>query len=104
MMALIPAVDGDFTIRPGEHAIMMAQKNAKFRTVPYFGTVLKARENRTVIATVILPVEDENEAESIAESLKRDIDREGNLRLSFVRNGKTYSYGFMNGTLGLMLD
>lgn len=83
---------------------MMAQKNAKFHTVPYFGTVLKAHENRTVIATVILPVEDENEAEGITESLRRDVDREGNLRLSFARNGETYSYGFKRGTFGLTLN
>ena len=62
------------------------------------------RGSRTIIATIILPVEDENEASDIAESLKRDVNREGNLRLSFAHNGKTYSYGFKKGMDGLILE
>ncbi|MBN1294771.1 MAG: heparinase II/III family protein [Candidatus Latescibacteria bacterium] len=103
-MALVPVETGKFTIRPGKHAIMMAQKNAQFRWAPYFGTVLNARENRTVMATVILPVADKDKAKSIAGSVKRETDRDGNVTISLVKDGKTYSYGFKKGVDGLVVE
>jgi hypothetical protein len=104
IMAVIPVVDGSYTIRPGKHAIMMAQRNATFRWVPYFGTVMKATKERTVIATLILPVDDDREAEGILKSAKRTEDDHGNLTLSFTKKGKTFTYIFKKGVDGLVLD
>lgn len=103
-MALIPVVNSDYTVREGKHAILMAQRNAKFRRAPYFGTVIKASKERTVIAAIILPVEKNSEAEKIVKSVKRSEDRKGNLLLSFEKGGEMYEYRFRMGSDGLVLE
>ena len=100
---LIPVVEGDIKIRQGEHRFIMDKINAKERVVPYFGTVVKAQNDKTVIGTIILPVEDENEAGEITNSVKSIFDSSGNFSLSFAKSGKTYSYEFANAKNGLIL-
>ncbi|MHB9027170.1 MAG: heparinase II/III domain-containing protein [Candidatus Latescibacterota bacterium] len=104
MMALIPVVDGGFMLRSGRHAILAADRNSSFRWVPWFGTVVSSGSQRTVIGTVILPVSGDAEAEKIMASVKRSLDRDGNLTLSFSGAGKTYSYRFKNGRDGLIFE
>jgi hypothetical protein len=103
-MALIPVVDGDFTIRPGRHACQPVNANRKFFWVPYFGTVIKAANAKTIIATIILPVEDDNEAGSIAGSVARIVDNSGNLSLSFQKGGRTYKFNYKKDKHGLVLE
>jgi hypothetical protein len=103
-MALIPVIDGEFIIRTGRHAILMAQRDAQFRWVPYFGTVVKAKNEKTLIGSIILPVDDESEAEKIVGSLKSTIDSSGNMSLVFMKAGKEYRYSYKNGRDGLVLE
>jgi hypothetical protein len=103
-MALIPVVEGAFTFRPGKHAILAVQKNASFKWVPYIGTVLKATKENTVMATVILPVNDDSEAEMIVKSVKKSFDGSGNFTLSFAKNKKTYTYKYKKGADGLVME
>ena len=103
IMALIPVADGNFTIRPGKHAYLPVRKEAAFQWIPYFGAVTEAKSENTRIATIILPVEDENEARGIAGSTRRTVDGSGNLTLSFPKNGKTYTYNFTKEKDGLVL-
>ena len=91
-MALIPVVDGEFSIRPGKHPYLPVRKEASFQWIPYFGTVVNSKKEQTVIATIILPVKDENEVRAIVDSVKRTTDSSGNLTLSFVKYGNTYKY------------
>ena len=103
IMALIPVVDGQFTVRPGKHTILMAQKNAKLRWVPYFGTVVKTQSENIIIAAIILPVKNEHEAETVVKSTRRSVDFSGSLTMSFTRDGKTYSYTYSKTHDGLVL-
>jgi len=103
-MALIPIIDGDFTFRPSRHAYQALQKQANFQWIPYNGTVVHARENRTVIAHIILPVDDESKAQKIVKSAQRTMDRFGNITLSFQKDGKTFSYRYKKEPEGLVLE
>lgn len=103
MMALIPAVNGQFTFRPGKHAYLPVQKEAKFSWIPYFGTITEAAESKTQIATIILPVENEAEAAGIATTVKRRTDDSGNLTLSFKKDGNIHTYHFLLKKDGLVL-
>ena len=103
-MALIPVVDGDYRVRPGKHAIMMAQKNAKFRWAPYFGTVISAQSGQAVIGTIILPVDNEKEAKKVAGSVKRTVDGSDGLTVSFKKDGKKFTYSLKEGDNGLILE
>jgi hypothetical protein len=57
-----------------------------------------------VIGTIILPVSGESEAETVRATVKLSPDRDGNLILSFSGAGKTYSYRFIRGRDGLVLE
>lgn len=102
-MAVIPAAEGSFEIKPGKHPYLPVRKDASFQWIPYLGTVLKADSEDTAVATIILPVEDEREAGKIADSVKRSLDNSGNLSLSFSKDGKAYRYEFTKGGDGFVL-
>ena len=103
-MALIPVVDGEFNFRPDSHPYQALFKHMGFKWIPYNGTVVHASDYRTVIAHIILPVENESEAGAIAQSAKRTIDSSGNLTLSFVKGGRSYTYKFNKVSDGLILE
>jgi hypothetical protein len=102
-MALIPVVVGDFSLRTGSHAILMAQRNASLRWVPYVGIVTRAAGERTILAAIVLPVEDPGEADRIAKSARETFDGAGTLTLSFIAGGRDYTYRFVaeSGELSL---
>jgi hypothetical protein len=102
-MALIPVVDGDYYLREGKHPYLPVQKDATFKWIPYFGTVLNAKNEKTIIATLIMPVEEKSETLKIVESIERKIDDAGNLTLSFKQDGKLYSYHFKKKKDGFTL-
>ena len=104
MMALIPVVDNSFTIRQGRHSALPVKRNYYFSWIPYFGTVLEAKSKYTVIGTLVLPVENQGEAQTVADSVRRSTDSSGNLTLTFEKCGITNSYRFEMGTDGLLLE
>jgi hypothetical protein len=99
-MALIPVISGTWSFRPGRHAYLALQRQASFQWLPYNGTVLSAPGERTVIAHVILPVENEAEAMKAVNSMKRS----GDLTLSFEYRGKKHEFRFKRGEEGLVLE
>jgi len=104
IMALIPVVETDFTLRSGRHAYLPIKKDAVMQWIPYFGTVVNAKKEKTVIATIILPVQDQHDAQRIANSVKRTMDSSGNLSLSFIKDDTLYTYNFNNTKEGLVLQ
>ena len=98
LMALIPVIDGDFSFRPGRHAYQAVFKESTFHWIPYNGTVVEARGRNTVLAHIILPVGDENEARGIAESARWSTDASGTLTLGFKKGTKTFRYRFEKKT------
>ena len=103
-MALIPVTEGDYCFREGKNPFLPVQKNAAFQWIPYFGTVLHAKNEKTIVATLVMPVEEKTEALKIVESIERKIDDAGNMILSFKHNGNFYSYTFKETRDGLILS
>ena len=104
LMALIPFIDIDFNIRSERHAFLPIKKNVNFQWIPYFGTVVKAKKENTIIATIILPVQDQYDAQKIVNSVKSTMDSSGNLSLSFIKDDTVYAYNFKNTKEGLVLQ
>ncbi len=102
-MALIPVVDGDFELRTGRHACQPINATRNFFWVPYFGTVVKAADDTTVIGTIVCPVKDARDAEKIADSVRRSTDGSGALSISFRAGGRNYSYTYERTADGLVL-
>jgi hypothetical protein len=103
-MALIPVTEGNTVLREGRHACQPVNATINFFWVPYFGAVVTAQGEKTIVGTIILPVADENEASMIAGSAKKAVDSAGNFTLSFAKDGKTFSYTYKNTADGLVLE
>ncbi len=99
-MALIPVIEGSWAFRPGRHAYLALQRQAGFQWLPYNGTVLSAAGERTTIAHVVLPVENEAETAKIVQSMKKS----GDITLSFEYRGKKHAFRFNRGADGLALE
>lgn len=103
-MAIVPVVEGDYTIRFGKHTHLAMKRNANIQTVPYCGTVLNADDESTVIATVIIPVESESIADILYESAEGITGDEGSYVLSFSYDGRQHEYRFRRSSDGLRLE
>lgn len=104
IMALITLTDHDFSIVKGRHPSQMVNATQTFNWIEYFDLTIKANEKKTIIANVILPVDDENQVVNILDSKKIEINKEGSLSISFSHENKTFKYHFKNNKSGLVLD
>ncbi len=102
-MALIPVALQDFNLVQGKHAMQYINATKDFYWIPYIDTELKTEEEKTIVATVILPVASAEEARLIATSKTLKRDKSGNLSLSFKSKGNNYSFQFGNLGEGLQL-
>ncbi len=102
-MALIPVVDGAFSFRPGHHTYMAVFRRSSVETIPYTGTVVTARAEKTVLAHIILPVRDDAEARKVAASVRRSADSAGNLTITYEKSGRKHRTVFENTGDGLVL-
>ncbi len=102
-MAVIPVSQDGLIIRPGRHGYLPVQANARFQWIPYFGTIVKAKSDITVLATVILPVDDESEARAVAGSITMAETSGGGITLSLVKDGQPHTFSFVKGKDGLVL-
>ncbi len=74
-----------------------------FYWVDYFDTEIISKENKTIVATLIVPVEDSGEAKQIAGTKELKLDGSGNVTVSFSSKGEQYSFNFENRKGGLVL-
>jgi hypothetical protein len=102
-MALIPLSKEVYNIQPGKHASQYINATRRFYWIDYFDTELTSKENKTIVVTLILPVENSEEAGQIDATKALQLDGSGNVTVSFSRKGKDYSYGFENRKGGLAL-
>jgi len=102
-MALIPVTESAFSFREGSHAYQAVFKVSTFNRIPYNGTVVTAANEHTVLTHIILPVDDDRDAERVASSVSRTVDSSGALTLAFEAEGKTYRYVFVKSGDGLVL-
>ncbi len=102
-MALIPVTDQSFKFREGKHACQPVNATRSFFWVNYFGTVINTKKENTVVATIILPVNDENEARKISGSVKKTYGADGSFVLSFTAAGRQFRYFYVNNGTGILL-
>ena len=103
-MALIPITEQDFSITQGRHPSQMVNATQAFSWIPYFDIKLNSIEKRTIIAHLILPVDNESQVGDIIASKKIAFNSDGNLIISFNYKDQLFKYNFKNITSGLILD
>jgi hypothetical protein len=93
-MALIPLViGGDYRFREGLHTVKPELKNADEQNIPYMDIVVNAPAGHAFIGAAILPVENEEEAESILQS-SSITDDDGSITVSTEKAGEVYTFKF----------
>lgn len=102
-MAIIPLASQEYHLEPGRHAVQFVNATSEFFWVDYIDTEVKAKDEKTIIATLVLPVADLEEAQTIDASKKYALDGSGNLSVSFSSRGEKYEYEFINSADGLAL-
>lgn len=102
-MALIPITQNEYAFRDGKHAFLPVKKDARFQWIPYFGTVTTAQQKKTIIATLILPVESLADAQRIRESVQFQQSKDGSISLSFTDRNEPHIFEFLSKTSGLVL-
>ncbi len=102
-MALIPLTEEEFEEQAGKHASNFVNARTAFSWIDYVDTEIKSKEKKTIVATIILPVESSDEARVIASTKELKSDGSGNVTVSFSRRGVNYSFSFENRTSGLIL-
>jgi len=102
-MALIPVTAGNYHIWEGRHPLLAMSVNDTFKWSPYFGTVITADDDYSIIATIIAPVESTVDAEAIIKTIHNTHNR-NDYSLSFTFNGRNYRYEFESKDDGLELS
>ena len=102
-MALIPLSKEELKLQPGKHTCHYINATNQFFWEDYFDTEIKSKETKTIIATLIIPVENSGEAKQIATTKELKLDSSGNVTVSFSRKGEQYSFYFKNRKDGLVL-
>jgi len=102
-MALIPVASENLEIKSGKHASQFINATNDFFWVDYFDTEIKSVENKTIAATIILPVKNVDEAKQIASTKELRKDNSGNVFVEFSKNGNNYSFEFESKKSGLVL-
>ena len=102
-MALIPLSEEAFEIQPGRHACQYVNATQPFFWEEYFDAEITSKENRSIVATLIIPVENSDEARQIAGTKALKTEGAGNVTLSFSRKGEKYAYSFENQKGDLVL-
>ena len=103
-MAIIPLTGQDYELKPGRHASQFVNATNDFFWVDYIDAEVTAKDEKTMIATLVLPVSDMEEAQKIADSKKMVRDGSGNLSISFSRGGVDFNFDFVNSGEGLVLN
>jgi hypothetical protein len=101
-MALIPLSDQSLSFYKDKHAYQPVHGKKPFEWLPYFGIRSESKDNQSRIATLILPVEDKQEAASIHKSLKM-INNTATSTISFTYREASYSYEFLKENNNLKL-
>jgi hypothetical protein len=93
-MALIPISEEPVNIVQDKHALQYINVTNRFTWVDYIDAEIKSSTKNTIVATLILPVDDANEAEEISDSKSLTLDESGQATVSFTKKGVEYKYEF----------
>jgi len=102
-MVVIPLSKDKFTVIPGKHANQYINATFRFSWIDYFDTEIISTQPKTIVASIILPVDDRDEAKQIANTKSMNFDAAGNLSVSFLKKGVKHTFDFENKNGALTL-
>lgn len=103
-MAVFPKCKEQITIENAKLPFLPVKKEAVVKWLPYFNSKLKAAEPTTILATVIIPVKNKDEAERVSNKISVSSLSDESYQISFICQNKKYTYRFHKTADGLVLD
>ncbi len=104
MMAFIPLVlDNSFEIVEDKVAAVPVTEDSRLNWIPYLETVIKAKSKSSVILSILLPVLDQKDAESIVKTARVAQVNPNQLEVSVTRDGKGFKWLFEKEKDGFVL-
>ena len=100
-MAIIPSSKSK--MEAGRHAYLPVRAGADLIWIPYVSSLNAAQNENSIIAHIVLPVDDLEQAIKIKKSISFEKNGQ-NQELSFTYNGNEYTYKFEQGPDGLVLQ
>lgn len=102
-MAVIPVCSEPVVTGNGKLPFLPVKKEVEMQLLPYFNSKVNATKQITILATLILPVNNITEGDQIVKSIKYN-DQENGLGLSFKANSNAHSFNFIKVDEGLLLN
>jgi Heparinase II/III-like protein len=103
-MAVIPLVlDNDFKLVEGTDPFVPVTKDSRLTGIPYIEAATQAKTNSTFIATIIVPVKDQNDADKVVKSAKINQIDPANIHISVNTDAGNFSWTFLKGQGGYVL-
>jgi hypothetical protein len=103
-LVLIPLVlDNSFKIVEDELPSLPVRDDAVLSWIPYFETVTTAKSNTSIIVTLVLPANDQKEAQEIVKTAKVVQSSPNELEVSISRASETFKWVFAKGKDGYAL-
>lgn len=102
-MALLPLSNSTLEIYQGEHAYQPVHGTKPFEWLPYFGLKTTVDQQKSIVANLIVPVENEAEAKIVQSSFRMHANQNG-ANLRFKYRGERYVYSFVRNKGGLLLE
>lgn len=93
-MVVISVAEEAVSTKQGKHACHYINATNDFFWVPYFDFEITSENEKTIVATIILPVKNREEAEQIASSAKLVKDTKGNINVSFSKQDEEFEFAF----------
>lgn len=103
-MAVIPVCDQKITIEKASLPFLPVKKDAIVQWIPYFNSKVKAKNETTLLITVIVPVRDKVEAKTIRDGVRYNYLKDKTLRINISYQKKDYLFDFQKTVDGLMLN
>lgn len=104
-MVLIPLVlDNTFQIVKDRLPFIPVTADARMQYVYYFETLLTSKANDSFVATIILPVRDQTEAENIVKSAKIIRTDSNSINITIEKDSINYNWVFIKDKDGYILE
>ena len=103
-MAVFPVCSEKLAIGKERLPFLPVQKAALVEWVPYFNSKVIAKNPTTLLATLIMPVKNSDEGDSIEKNISCTQLKDGAFRVSFKYKNKGYSFLFHKTADGLVLN
>ena len=82
----------------------MVNATQPFSWIEYFDITIQSKSNKTLVATLILPVSDENQIQEIIASKYMKPEKNGGISLNFSVDNRPFTYYFKKTKEGLVLE